>query len=126
MSKIYVVEDDLSLAEIYKKKLEEGGHSVQIVSDKDAVKKVNEDKPELVLLDILMPTNGLDILRDIKADPNVSGIPVLLLTNVADELSIERGLKYGADGYMLKSEMTPDQVLSQVNNTLEKNVPPQP
>lgn len=116
----------MNLAEIYKKKLEEGGHSVAIVADKDAVKKITEEKPQLVLLDILMPVNGLDILRDVKADPNLANVPVLLLTNVADEMSIEKGLKYGADGYMLKSEMTPDQVLSQVNSTLEKTIPPQP
>lgn len=126
MSNIFVIDDDAALAEIYRKKLADGGHNVEIVLDRDAVAAISSKKPDLVLLDILMPINGLDILREIKADPIVSQIPVLLLTNVAEEASIERGLKYGADGYLLKSEMTPDQLLDRVNSTLEKSVPPTP
>lgn len=126
MAKVFVVEDDNSIAQIYKRKLEDGKHEVEIVADKDAVAKISQKKPDLVLLDILMPISGLDILREIKADPVTALIPVLLLTNVADEVTIEKGLKYGADGYLLKSEMTPDQILSRVNMTLEKSAPPNP
>lgn len=126
MAKVFVVEDDVSLAQIYKRKLEDGGHDVEIIADKEAVAKIVQKKPNLVLLDILMPISGLDILREIKSDPVTAQILVLLLTNVADEVTIEKGLKYGADGYLLKSEMTPDQILSRVNMTLEKTVPPNP
>lgn len=126
MAKIFVIEDDVALAQIYKRKLEDGKHEVEVVSDKEAVAKVSQKKPDLVLLDILMPISGLDILREIKSAPETAQIPILLLTNVADELTIEKGLKYGADGYLLKSEMTPDQILSRVNMTLETTVAPTP
>ena len=80
-----------------------------------------------MILDILMPkVNGLDILREIKANAQTSLIPVLLLTNVAEDASVAKGLQYGAYGYLLKSETTPDQVLPRVNMMLEETKPPTP
>lgn len=127
MANVIIVEDDINLANIYKQKLSEGGHTVTIVPDTQAVNQIIASKPDLVLLDILMPNiSGLDVLREIKADTNASAIPILLLTNVAEDQSIAKGLEYGADGYLLKSETTPDQVLSRVNRTLEEHAPPTP
>ncbi|MEK9146698.1 MAG: response regulator [Patescibacteria group bacterium] len=125
MANIIIVEDDMNLANIYQQKLTAGGHNVSTVSDTEAVKEITFQKPNLVLLDILMPNvSGLDILREIKAESSVSGIPVLLLTNVAEDASIAKGLELGAYGYLLKSETTPDLLLSRVNMTLEETAPP--
>lgn len=125
MANIIIVEDDLTLANIYKKSLEEGGHLAEIVSDIEAVNTIKAKKPQLVLLDILMPNiNGLDILRELKADPLSADVPVLLLTNVAENDSIAKGLEYGALGYLLKSETTPNLILSRVERTLEETSPP--
>ncbi len=127
MAKIAIVEDDLNLAALYTQKIESGGHTVSLLADKEAVSKIRELKPDIVLLDILMPNvNGLEILRELKADAALSAIPVILLTNVAEDTSISKGLEYGAYGYLLKSETTPDQILSRVNMTLEETARPQP
>lgn len=127
MAKIIIVEDDINLANIYKDKLTKGGHSARVVSDMDAAKEILESKPNLVLLDILMPhVSGLDVLTNVKADPGGASIPVLLLTNVAEDTTIAKGLKLGAYGYLLKSETTPEQVLSRVNMTLEETGPAKP
>lgn len=127
MAKIIIVEDDKTIAEIYKQKIEEGGHAVEIVEDVSAVATITATKPDLVILDIIMPKiNGLDILREIKASPETTTIPVILLTNVAEDASVARGLEYGAYGYLLKSETTPDQILPRVNMTLEETSPPTP
>jgi len=126
MAKIFIVDDDVNVAKLYKQNLQKGGHNPEIVSDRDALDKIKKGKPDLVLLDILMQVNGLDILREVKADPELSSVPILLLTNVAEEASIEKGLQYGAEGYLLKAEITPDQLLFRVNSTLEKTVPAQP
>lgn len=125
MANIIIVEDDMNLANIYQQKLAAGGHQVVIVADRDAVREILAQKPNLVLLDILMPNvSGLDILREIKADAAAAVIPVLLLTNVAEDASIAKGLELGAYGYLLKSETTPDLVLTRVNMTLEETAPP--
>ena len=127
MARIIIVEDDQTLAAIYKQKIEEGGHTVSIVEDAQAVSTITAAMPDLVILDILMPkVNGLDILREIKANAQTSLIPVLLLTNVAEDASVAKGLQYGAYGYLLKSETTPDQVLPRVNMMLEETKPPTP
>ena len=127
MAKIIIVEDDKTIAEIYKQKIEEGGHTVEVAEDVSAVATITAAKPNLVILDILMPkVNGLDILREIKANVETSAIPVLLLTNVAEDASVARGLEYGAYGYLLKSETTPDQILPRVARTLEESSPPTP
>lgn len=127
MANIIIVEDDVNLANIYRKKLEEGGHKAEIVPDKDAVNSIATKKPNLVLLDILMPNvNGLDVLKGLKGNPAAATIPVVMLTNVADDTSIAKGLELGAYGYLLKSETTPDQVLSRVNMTLDETQPAKP
>lgn len=125
MANIVIVEDDMNLANIYREKLAAGGHQATVVGDTDAVKTIVDLKPNLVLLDILMPNvGGLDILRELKNDPAVGSIPVLLLTNVAEDASIAKGLELGAYGYLLKSETTPDMILSRVNMTLEETAAP--
>lgn len=127
MANVIIVEDDINLSTIYKQKLTEGGHNVTVVPDTEAVKQILTAKPNLVLLDILMPNvSGLDILREVKADALGSVIPIILLTNVAEDTSIAKGLQYGAYGYLLKSETTPDQVLTRVNMALEETVPATP
>ena len=127
MARVLIVEDDINLANIYKEKLTKGGHSAKVVSDVDAVKEIISGKPNLVLLDILMPhVSGLDILKKVKADSIGAAIPILLLTNVAEDTTIAKGLELGAYGYLLKSETTPEQVLSRVNMTLEETSPAKP
>lgn len=127
MAKIIIVEDDANIANIYKQKLTEGGHEPVIIADSEAVAQITTLRPDLVLLDILMPNvNGLDILREVKANAVTAGIPVLLLTNVAEDASIAQGLSFGAYGYLLKSETTPDQILPRVNMTLEETAAPKP
>lgn len=127
MANIIIVEDDANLANVYKKKLEEGGHAVSIVEDASAVATITAQKPNMVLCDIMMPNiSGLDILRELKADPAVASVPVLLLTNVSEDQSIAKGLELGAYGYLLKSETSPDQVLTRVNMTLEETAPATP
>lgn len=126
-AKIIIVEDDINLSNIYKQKLTEGGHDVTVVADTQAVSQILSTKPNLVLLDILMPNvSGLDILREVKADASGATIPIILLTNVAEDASIAKGLQFGAYGYLLKSETTPEQVLSRVNMALEETLPPSP
>lgn len=127
MANIIIVEDDANLANIYKMKLGDGGHTAMIVPDVSAVATIASQKPNLVLLDILMPNvNGIDILKQLKSNPQTSTVPVIMLTNVAEDDTIAKGLELGAYGYLLKSETTPDQVLSRVNMTLEETAPATP
>ena len=82
MAKILIVEDDETLAKMYQKKLEYEGFLVQTAfSGEDGLKAVSEDKPDLILLDIMMPgIDGFAVIKKLKADDKSKDIPIIILT----------------------------------------------
>lgn len=120
--KILIVEDDENLVEMYKEKLKLEGFSVKVALDgKKALAKISQ-KPDLILLDILMPgLNGFEVLKRIKANRELDEIPVIVLTNVGSEsFDSDKNLaiSLGAVDYMIKSHNTPQDVVNRVNAIL--------
>ena len=77
--------------------------------------------PELILLDILLPDmNGLEILAELKKDPEVSSVPVIMLTNLGDDQTIRKATELNADGYIVKSSAPPEKLLKMVDKYLTK------
>lgn len=101
MKKILIIEDDHILSDELKVLLENNGYeAVQLFNFNDAVNKVIEYEPDLVLLDIILPgTNGQAILRDIRVQ---SKIPVIMLTSKSSEVDEIMSMSYGADDYITK------------------------
>jgi two-component system response regulator VicR len=99
--KILVVDDDPFLLELIKKNLELQGYQVFVAVDGDeGLKLLNETKPHLIILDIMMPTlTGLEFCRRVR---KVSTLPIILLTALGSEADIVRGLEAGADDYLVK------------------------
>mgnify|MGYP001619892369 CR=1 FL=1 len=121
MAKILLVEDDPLMIRMYQRKLLNDGYEVEIaVNGEEGLVKIRSFVPDLVLLDIMMPKlNGLQVLERMKADPSISKIPVVILTNLAgSQEDIERGLELGAVAYLVKSAYRPDQVLGKVKEVL--------
>ena len=82
MAEIVIVEDDFDLANTYKTRLGAENYVVKIVDDREAVSFISQEKPDLVILDILMPNvSGLSILRELRDNPQFETLPVLILTN---------------------------------------------
>jgi len=124
--KILVVEDDQFLRELYNELLTDEGYEVDLAEDGEiGLSKVQKGGYNLVLLDIMLPKlDGLEILRRIKDDPPVGpNGPVVLLTNLGQDSIIKEGFTLGASGYLIKSSMNPDQVLSEVKVFLSKGSP---
>src|SRR3989344_6028291 len=99
MAKILLTEDDPLMVRMYQRKLVNDGYEVDIASNgEEGLVKIRSFRPDLVLLDIMMPKlNGLQVLERMKADPTISKIPVVILTNLGgSEEDIERGLGLGA------------------------------
>lgn len=133
MLKILLVDDDPLLTEMYSQKLIKDGFDVlKAANGEEGLLKLKENKPDLVLLDIMMPKlNGLDVLKKIKADPDpqIQNIPVILLTNLARDMKdINYGLELGAITYLVKSRVKPAQVVAKVKEILQassqENLPP--
>lgn len=120
--KILLIEDDPFLSEIYITKFEQVGYSIEVVDNGEAgLKKASESNPDVVLLDIVLPKmNGLEVLSAIKKDPNLNNTAVIILSNLGSDEDLNRAKDIGADGYLVKSQYTPSEVVSQVENILNK------
>lgn len=120
--KILLVEDDDFLRNICQKKLEKEGFNVSIAEDgNEALKKVMENDFHLILLDIILPgQNGFDVLEKIKSNPSKSSIPVVMLTNLGQRSEIEKGLKLGAEDYIIKAHFTVGEIVAKVKEILER------
>lgn len=112
MAKILIVEDDLRLAQMYQKIITFAGYQVVIAVDgEDGLQKVKDERPDLVLLDVMLPKlNGIDLLQKIKANPDQAKIPVMMLTNLADEKIAKEAIDKGALKYIAKDQSDPNQV----------------
>jgi DNA-binding response OmpR family regulator len=122
MPKILIVEDDPFLSEMYSTKLMQEKFDVELATDgKEAVKKAREVKPDLILLDIVLPKmDGFEVLQEIKRDPQLRNIQVIALTNLGQKEEVEKGLKLGADDYIVKAHFTPTEVINKVRQVLKK------
>lgn len=104
MALIYIVEDDKNISEIETFALENSGHNViGFESGKLFFKKLLEKKPDLILLDIMLPDeDGLSILKKIRNAPETKKIPVIMVTAKTTEIDKVKGLDLGADDYLTK------------------------
>ncbi len=122
--RILIVEDDQDLRELYAEVLRDEGFKVLEASDGQIGMDLGKQGAyDLMLLDIMLPKiDGLQILKTVKAMPELGRIPIILLTNLGRESIIKEGFTLGADGYIIKSEYTPDQVVGEVEKALEAKI----
>ena len=119
MAKILLVEDEELLRKMYRKKLALAFEVETAADGEEGLAKAREFKPDLILLDIVMPKlNGIGVLKKIKADPVINWIPVVMLTNLATGAAIQECLEAGSQGYIIKSDSTPSKLLQDVKKFL--------
>lgn len=123
MAKILVVEDDKFLRELLVRKLKTEGFEISVaVNGEEGIKKIQEQLPQLVLLDLVLPgIDGFEILKQIKSDPKTNKIAVIILSNLGQQEEVERGVRLGADDYLIKAHFTPDEIVKKSKRMLEKN-----
>jgi CheY-like chemotaxis protein len=129
--KILMVDDDKMLIDMYKERLELAGFQVEISRDgEEGLAKVHQVKPDIVLLDIMMPkVNGYEALAAIKSDPATKNIPVIILSALMRDINKSKAVEAGADDYIIKSEAMPVDVIKKVEAVLKKyhkELPPTP
>jgi len=121
MAKILIVEDDKFLRELITQKLTTEGYEVsEAIDGESGIKKVKEEKPNMILLDLILPgIDGFEVLSQIKEDPVLAQIPVVILSNLGQREDIEKGLKLGAQDYMVKAHFTPGEIIEKVKSVLK-------
>ena len=104
MALIYIVEDDTNIREIESFALKNSGYQIQDFSNaKEFYRAVKERKPDLALLDIMLPDeDGMEILQKLRKNPETKRLPVIMVTAKATELDRVKGLDLGADDYIIK------------------------
>lgn len=120
--KVLIIEDDSSIIQMYSLKFQEAGYAVvQATTGVEGLEVAKKEKPDVILLDVIIPQyDGFVVTEKLQADPATKNIPIILLTNLAQEGDKDRGIKLGAKDYLIKAEFTPTEVLAKVQAFLKK------
>jgi two-component system response regulator VicR len=121
-SKIVIVEDDEHIAKVYRLKLEsEGMDSVTAGDGEEAVEKIFSEKPDLVLLDLMLPKkDGFWVLEEVRKNPQFLNTPIIVLSNRWEQSDKERALVLGATDYLVKIDTTIGEVVDKIRGYLKK------
>ncbi len=120
MATILIVEDDPVMSRMYQRIFSIEGHTIVVANDgEEAIEKARTIKPALMLLDIMMPKmNGFQVLEKLKHDPETTGIPIIMLTNLAGTQEMENAMTHGAIKYLIKSELEPTHLTTIIREVL--------
>jgi DNA-binding response OmpR family regulator len=119
--KILIVEDDKFLRELIVKKLSNEGYDViEAVDGEQGIQKIRDTKPDLVLLDLILPgIDGFGVLMQKKEDPFIALIPVIVLSNLGQKEDVDKGIGLGATDYLIKAHFTPGEIIEKVRNIIK-------
>ena len=119
---ILIAEDEKFLRSIIKTKLSNAGYVVLEAKDgEDVFRILSENEVALILLDLMMPKmNGFDVLKKMSEDDKLSKIPVIISSNLGQMSDVEKARKLGAVDYIIKSEVSINEILRKVESTIQK------
>ena len=119
--KILIIEDEEVLAQMYKEKFEQEGLEVDLAfSCQEAIDYLKNNKPDLILLDILLPQeNGISFLEKIKKDGTAEKIPIVAFSNYDEPATKKEAFALGAKDYLIKTQYTPSQLLKKIREFLK-------
>jgi CheY-like chemotaxis protein len=122
--KILVIEDDIFLGDVLVKKLTNEGYQPTLARDgADGLKQISSLMPDLILLDIILPTmNGYEILDAKQKDAAIKNIPVIVISNSGQPVEINRVLSLGVKDYLIKAQFDPQEVITKVKMQLGDDV----
>ena len=118
--KILLVEDEEIMIGLLQRKLENEGYEVDVARDGvEGLEKMKEAKPDLILLDIIMPRmGGFEVLEKMKDDPDLKKIPVIVISNSGQPVELGRVRKLGVKDWLIKTEFDPQEVIDKVKKQI--------
>jgi DNA-binding response OmpR family regulator len=118
---ILLVEDDTFLSGMYVTKLTLAKLDVTLATNGiEALAKARQFRPNLIMLDVMIPKlDGFGVLRELKKSRILSKIPVILLTNLSDQISYDKAKTYKVADYLIKAQYRPDEVIGKVRQILK-------
>lgn len=123
MAEVLIVDDEPDAREVLGKILERAGHVVRIARDgREAVTQVNLKPPDVVVLDLLMPTmNGADFVATVRAYRRFRSLPIVLLTAVSDHTLLDQALELGVQSILVKSKAIFEDIRQAIEEALRAN-----
>jgi DNA-binding response OmpR family regulator len=120
--KILVVEDDPFLSNLLKIRLEKERLNVILAKDGDeAIKKIQETDPDLILLDLILPKkSGFEVLQNISLDPNFKNKPVIIISNLGQTSDVQKAKELGAIEYFVKAKISIDDLILKIKEFISK------
>ena len=120
--KVMLVEDDKFLSSLIRARLEKDGFSVaQAFDGDDAIKRLPEERPSLVILDLIMPkTNGFDVLKAISLMPGLERTPVVVVSNLAQDSDVLKAQQLGAKAYFVKVKISIDDLIGKIETLVQQ------
>lgn len=118
---VCIIEDDVFINKAYTSKFAHENISIKIAEDGERGMQLLEsnDKPSLILLDLMLPKkNGFEVLEEIKKNPTLKNIPVIIMTNLGQAADAKRGLALGAIEYLVKANIKIDEIIKKVKGYL--------
>ncbi len=119
--RILLAEDDRFLRKAAEATLRQHGFSVVTAVDgEEAIRLAQAEAPALILLDLIMPKiQGFEVLRALKANPATAAIPVIVMSNLGQPQDVQQALEAGAATYLIKANLSLQDLVTQVENTLK-------
>ncbi|MEK7090484.1 MAG: response regulator, partial [Patescibacteria group bacterium] len=94
---------------------------VQSIDGEGAIRLINDERPNLVLLDLILPgIDGFEVLRQKKENQELTSIPVIILSNLGQKEEIDKGLALGASDFVIKAHFTPGEIVEKIKSFLGK------
>ena len=120
--KVLIVDDDMTLRELYEERIKAEGYTILSAADgEEAISKANTEKPDIILLDIMMPKiNGIDVMKMLREKEETKEIPIIILTALIQEIDKIKDMMKPYDGYLVKSEIMPKDVVAKIKDSLSK------
>ena len=121
-ARVLIVDDDMTLRELYEERMRAEGYVILSAADgEEAIEKASKEKPDIILLDIMMPKiNGIDVMKMLRGKEETANIPIIILTALVQEIDKIKGMMKPYDGYLIKSEIMPKEVVEKVKDSLSK------
>jgi CheY-like chemotaxis protein len=118
--KILLVEDEKLMIDLLQRKLTKEGYEISVAQNgEEGLKKMKEIKPDLVLLDIIMPKmSGLEVMEEMQKDKELRAIPVIVISNSGQPVEIDKAQKLGAKDWLIKTEFDPQEVVDKVKKQI--------
>lgn len=119
--RVLIIEDDSFLASLIISALKRADFETSLAVDGEkGLEKLETEIPDIVLLDLILPgIGGFDILEKIKKEDKTKKIPVIILSNLGSQEEIQKGLKSGADAYLVKANILPEDVIKKIEEILQ-------